>query len=869
MRRTAWTILAALLLSECLIAGEPVVLDEGSPFRAHYTWRTPVVRKDGALKEVTRRFGWKDLICITPFPPAGWQSPDFDDANWARWPGMALKSDAVGKKKKYVYGVGSYPFKPFEDTVSPCLALLSMRGRFTVTRPAPMKLSMKYRGGVVVYLNGKELVRANLPKEGKVAPETLATDYPDEAHLGSNGKPFHFYSSSWPKIGGAERMPLRIRKLENVEIPTSMLVKGVNLLALEFHRSVHHARRKAANWSTCSLLSLSLTGAGAQANSSRPGGVQVWACNWRGRLTVLDYADPNAPPQPVKIVGARGGAFNGRLVVSSKSDLKGLRVSPGDLVRKEGGTIPASAIGVFYARPADVGIGLQPRSMLWSFDTLLPAAPATVPASQSTRAGRGRAPGAVQPVWVKVRVPRKAAPGKYRGTLQVSGPVSTKVRVELLVADWQLPDSRDFSTHMALVQSPDSVAIRYKVPLWSEKHFKLLEESFKLLGQVGNRHLWVPLICRTNFGNSETMVRWTKHGSGWKHDFSVLERYLDLALKYTDPDVVCLYVWDKYAGGDRVGKFAGTESPVKISVLENGKVKTVDGPKYSNVAAARAFWKPVVDEVRSRLAKRNLAKAVLLGMFSENGRPRKGTVQLFSELLPGARWIENGHPKIRSLHGNPVGYHTNVYVNLFAQPPEWDSKRKSGWQLPVKADIFPRSGGPATADPLYPAKALGLHLATCEAALLANHSGMGRVGLDFWPMPSTVAGKRRHGGRSIQARYPESAWSQLDFYTATESLTVPGPKGALPTVRFERLRESLQTCEARIYIERALYDPAKKAKLGGALVAKCQETLDERARMLRAACIARGWTWYEAVIQDLDEKLFATAAQVAAKLDRK
>ena len=57
----------------------------------------------------------------------------------------------------------------------------------------------------------------------------------------------------------------------------------------------------------------------------------------------------------------------------------------------------------------------------------------------------------------------------------------------LHVADWKLPDPKDFHTFVGLYQSPDTLAIKYKVPLWSDKHWQLLDKSLALLGQLGNQ----------------------------------------------------------------------------------------------------------------------------------------------------------------------------------------------------------------------------------------------------------------------------------------------------------------------------------------------------------------------------------------------
>ena len=71
------------------------------------------------------------------------------------------------------------------------------------------------------------------------------------------------------------------------------------------------------------------------------------------------------------------------------------------------------------------------------------------------------------------------------------------------------------------------------------------------------------------FGNAESMVRWIREDQGgWTRDFSGFGRYLDLALKYTKPDVVCLY-WDLYCGRLEWGRdrVAGATGP-KVSLLD-------------------------------------------------------------------------------------------------------------------------------------------------------------------------------------------------------------------------------------------------------------------------------------------------------------
>jgi len=842
-----------------------VILDEASPFRCHTTWRTPVVRAGEGVKPAP---GVK-RVTDTALPPQAWAAPDFDDASWSRWKGAFIRTAGRGRpcpnSSKYDFGVGSYPWRPFEDTVSPYLALLCMRGRFQVDAPSAMKLSVTYRGGVVVRVNGTEVGRGHLPEGGNVALDALAEDYPEKAHLGTNGKPFHFYRSGWRHVGGAERMPLRLRTLENVTVPSSVLRRGVNVLALEFHRSAHHRKKGAANWGTCGPVKLDLrAGSGVRPNVSRPKGVQVWNGSTAVRNSPTDWGDPLEPLKPVTIVGARNGIFNGKVVVSADGPLKGVTATASDLSLAGGeGTMPASAVTVLYAVRDDRNGRGNYRTPLGFWDTLVETPPAEV------RLGREGTEtlGAILPIVIKVRVPAEAKPGDYRGRLRVNigGARPVDVPVHLRVIDWRLPDPRDYVTHVALVQSPESVALQYGVPLWSERHWALLEQSFRLLGEVGNRSVCIPLICRTNFGNAESMVRWIKQpGGGYTHDFSVFDRYLDLARKHLRLDVVCLYGWDLYCGRLSWGKtrVSGGTGP-KVSLLDpaTGTVQEMEGPTFDS-PEARAFWAPVCEGIRARLRTRGLLSAMMLGISGENRFPTPEPVQMFKELLPEARWVYNGHPnwRTKSIHGMPIGYSTAVYVSLFPPPGPRDPQIKRTWQNATKCDVFPRSG--PGIGPLYPNRPLEQHRAYLEATILcyssyhrAHYDGLGRVGADFWPVIN--------GRATLTARYPESGWKQLDMRAATEALLAPGPDGAVTTERFEMLREGVQECEARIFIEKALDDPAKRATLGADLAKRCQDILDERVRLLRAACISRGWAWHATLAQPLSEKLFAAAAAVA------
>jgi hypothetical protein len=132
-------------------------------------------------------------------------------------------------------------------------------------------------------------------------------------------------------------------------------------------------------------------------------------------------------------------------------------------------------------------------------------------------------------------------------------------------------------------------------------------------------------------------------------------------------------------------------------------------------------------------------------------------------------------------------------------------------------------------------------------------TGFGRMSADFWACLKDAKGQMTSG---LSARYPHTSWQQLNLRQIP--YLAPGPDGAVPTVRFELMREGVQESEARIFIDEALLDKAKRAKLGEELAKKLQVLLDARTRAVLYG-YQTGW-------QERSEKLYAAAAEAAKAL---
>jgi len=849
-----------------------IILDTGSFWRMHHALGMPVIRFDDGLRAIPpvghEANGWKAVVAKrTPGAPQDWTAPDFDDNTWYRGPAASACR-------------------------TPYLRRLCARGKFTVTDPEKvngLSLSLDYHGGAVVYVNGNEVARGHVVAAGD-AEEVLADDYPEDVFVDEDGTLLSLRGNAALLKKGAvsegtlRRMAKRTRTLK-VRIPREQLRKGLNVIGIELVRAPYHkvldahkvtqqykskAKTPDMSWNTCELRRVRLMAAGPGGlvpDAVRPTGLQVWNSDPLATDFDLDFGIQAEPLRPVRLVGARNGSYSGKVVVGSAAPIKGLEAVAGDLADPGGNTMPASCVRVRYALPwgvcrttnkgnlettpypaATTPLFALAKSPLEEFpvrEKPLGGPTGKLPDVRSIiRYGRevfhlndpGQPTpvfGAVVPVWVTVKVPRDARAGTYTGTvsIQVQGKALAEVPLEMEVVDWALPDPDNYRTWVEMIQSPDTLALEYGVEPWSDKHFELIAHSMKYLNEIGSRILYVPLIAHTNLGNAESMVRWVRKGDNrYEHDFSVLDRYLDVAEAHMGtPKVVVFGVWDLYlyrAGGvayayvgsqtkQKADKLAG-QGPQVTMVDSAGKVELGRLPPYLD-PSSKALWKPLFDQLRARMKKRGLERAMMLGTITD-AWASKEQVQFLQDVGADFPWVSSSHSrhdKPKAMYGlADVGYQAHAFGVTCGF-----AKSLRGWSRPTLNALYERWGG-------FPVTVVSRWRHFGEYSITGNTRGIGRVGADFWQAVKDARGRRRG---HVSQRYPESSWRQLTLIT---SALAPGPEAAVATAKYEAMREGVQECEARILIEEALSDKAMADQLGTDLVERCRQVLDERHRSM-------------------------------------
>ncbi|MFH1022286.1 MAG: glycoside hydrolase domain-containing protein [Planctomycetota bacterium] len=841
------------------------ILGAGSYWRTHATYRGKVVPVELLKEADPAAVAPKALdgAFETPLPPDGWMRPEFDDSDWSR-----ASNPFRGGVSGHAEGYGDFG-----------VALFAGRGKFETKDPAAVRkltLAMTYAGGVVVYLNGQEVARASLP-EGKIDPLTPAQTYPADAYVDAAGKLVENRFTDNPSVGK------RVRRFGPVELPVKILRKGVNILAVEVHRSAFRAEavkwtkaeNNFAHWPHIGLGELHLVADGPSVipNVDRPAGVQVWNQDVNRVFSLVEYGDPNEKLKAVKLVVARNGCCSGQVVIGSTEAISGAQARVGDLVQAAGGgKIPASAIRLRYGMPSTTAMSASHAGLALEGYTPVPAfalledeppskvEPQALPPRPAARARLGLpakiAPAALLPVWVTVRVPKDAPPGNYTGTLTVSatGVSETKIPIDLEVIEWTIPNPADFRTWVSIYQSPESEAIQYNVPMWSEEHWKLMERDFQLMGELGNRFLCIPLVNHTQFGNDSCMIPWIKQpdlpagaaqaGGGYTQDFTVYDRYVALAAKYCTLKVVSYQVY--LSQGWNV---PGPDNPTFVTVKDpaGGKSEPMKLPAYGT-EESRKLWKPFFEEIKAHGRKAGLGQdaAIALGISQDCGI-HKDVVAFFKEIVPEAGWHYGAHGREQT-----KGFIFSEYLYVPWEIPSPRVTRNYGWQNKPTVLICQRMY--EANQPPEVTRTIG------ERALLLGDNGAGRMGIDYWPVKGSVESP---GGRGLFNRWPESSSGQRSPFIY--NLALPGKAGAVASIKYEAMREGFQESEARIFVEEAILSK----KISGERAERAQNLLDRRAQICRllhsrweseamAATPDEGW-------QKLSADLYRLAAEVAGK----
>lgn len=719
-------------------------------------------------------------------------------------------------------------------------------------------------------------------KEFFIAKETLGTFDGLRRHK-SNKNPefkdmgwdYHFSGCKINRKGFDRLIELRNRT-STFKIPASALKKGPNLLAIDLRGCQYHPLVIAwggkdysgtANWDHCWIIDVKLTADAPPGLSAyaRPKGTQVWAEDVHCRVFDKDYDANPSSVRETKIVAARGGTYSAQVVIGTDTELSGLKATVSPFKGESDATLPADIATVMYGiahptwelralgegkgggmsskpGPAEISpviikryFSLEERKKagkhgpakflkeLKFFDHLSTQAPKSIPA------------GSAQPVWVSVKVPVAAKPRTYNATVtvQAQGLEAVNVNLKLEVLDWRVPEPSDFATIMALEQSPYAVAKQYKVELWSDEHFKLIEASLKQMGRAGGDFLGIPILVNTEFGNrADSPIRMTRTKDGaLKLDYTILDRYLDLAVKHLGtPQCICFLA--SHAGGSR------EKQAIKIHDEATGKDEVISVDRDIPSEKRRQYWRTIASGLHLHMKARGQERNMYWGLMWD-GVSDESLPILLNEFAPGVTWVRYSH----RFRPNKV-YTWCATVRGGGLNLQWPTRK--GWKSSVVNLNISRNYNDVWT--CYGSSFPYACRVGPERALAGGGRGIGRMGADYW-LSTWLDGHK-----------PPGFMTGMPFL----SLLWPGASGAETSVRYEMMLEGLQEAEARVFVEQAvekLNDEAFTKKATAVLDRHFTGTLlmpDEAPHPLLEEH-ASGW-------QDRSRELYVIAAEAARKI---
>lgn len=545
--------------------------------------------------------------------------------------------------------------------------------------------------------------------------------------------------------------------------------------------------------------------------------VQIWSPeSWE---LVSPESSPAAGPPAVRMVGGRNTWASGLIAARGNAPFRNPRAEISDLQHSSGVAFPARLVTLRYGsrdhRDAFAQQHPRPRDSYFYLSTTPPETAGTLV------------------VRITAEIPPTAPAGEYRGTVTLHANGQHQIPVQLLVGEGRIPDPGNYVSHVNYATSPDTVALRYGVPMWSAEHWQKLEASFRIYRALGQNVLHVPVILRarlpdgslshpTHYGSVEGMIRFRESGGRVEPDFQVFENML---LRWRDqvgvPQFIVLSLWDVSWGNferDHLGP--GLEAMV-TGVNAQGHPRGIFVP-YPGTPGSEALWQSVIQGARDRVARLGWDPASVLIGIAHDRKPDNRVVEFYNHIAPEIHWnvishmrgygIRDGRMVIGEMQ---VGYH----------------------EFPWNPD--PRNMNPGDLlggwNPDFPVATISrFHSMQTENALSHRWLGDGTVGsrgtrnrttnigptrwkLEFWEI-ATTDDRGRPATRSL---FNMQGW--VNLIRNRTVLATAGPNGMEPTVFLMNNIESIQDTEARIAIEQLL-----RSEIRGTM----PETLVNRAHTL-------------------------------------
>ena len=250
--------------------------------------------------------------------------------------------------------------------------------------------------------------------------------------------------------------------------------------------------------------------------------------------------------------------------------------------------------------------------------------------------------GGYRGLWLTVQVPQDAAPGTYKGYVELECEGKTaKYNYSVKVLGRTLPSPKEWSFHLDLWQNPYAVARVHNVEVWSDKHFEVLRPYMLKLASAGQKAITATLIDRPWDGQTYdpfgSMVTWIKKADGtWLYDFTIFDRWVEFMMSCgIDKEITCFSM-----------------IPWKLSFRYYDQATHTH--KYINCApgdeAYAQFWGGMLSAFAKHLKEKGWFDKTFISMDERSLQQMQAAIKVIKEYAPGMKisMAGNYHPEIEA-----------------------------------------------------------------------------------------------------------------------------------------------------------------------------------------------------------------------------
>jgi hypothetical protein len=472
----------------------------------------------------------------------------------------------------------------------------------------------------------------------------------------------------------------------------------------------------------------------------------------------------------------RGERVNVLALAWAGESVSQLRPVPGPLRNEKGAAISAANVNVRFVRylasdhdfaSLATGCGESATSPTWLLPDLLDPLPRVDLEPRTTR-----------PLWISVDVPPDAEPGTYSGELQVAwqGKGNIPLRLDLEVQEPVVPDPRRWRFRLDLWQNPWAVAHHHGLEPWSRAHLEVLRPHLRMLASAGAKFV-TTYVCHSpwkddTFVSDTTMVEWTRKADGtWAFDYSILDRYVELAAECGLADAITCYTMVPW------------KNRVRYLDLATGDYAWKEWPPQSE--EFKAFWRTFLADLRRHLVQREWFGRSYMGINENELEDSLASIRTLKQdsaewkVTYAGRW----HPELDDLLDDYC-----VIIDESMSPDEVRRRRQAGRTTTFYVCCHPPRPNNFVFSPPAENAWMGWY------ASAFGYDGFLRWAYDSWT-----------GDPARDARHV--LWPAGDCF-----LVYPGARSG---IRFERLREGIVDFE-KLRILRERLDGSSGSRTVGA-----------------------------------------------------